>query len=112
VDEEDAAALEDEAHLVLVVPVLAAELREHRLQVRGLAPHVDHVGRDVAAAGLEPRDLGVVGREHLVRRGGGRERVRRRPALVVDADRCEELRDRLLPLHDPVLGRNPDRRHL
>ena len=76
---------EDEAHLVLVVPMLAAELREHGVEARGVGPHVDHVGGHVAAAGLQAVDLGAVGLEHLGRGGGGRHRVRRRPPLVVDA---------------------------
>ena len=34
VDVEQPAPFDDEAHFVLVVPVLAAELREHRVEVR------------------------------------------------------------------------------
>ena len=48
-DMKQAPAPDDEPYLVLVVPVLGAELREHRLEVGGRRGDVDDVGRDVAA---------------------------------------------------------------
>ena len=59
------AALDDEPHFVLVVPVLGVELREHRVEARRVGLDVDDVGGDVAAARLELVDLAGVRREHL-----------------------------------------------
>ena len=51
------AALDDEPHFVFVVPVLAAELREHHVEVGRLRFDVDDVGGDVAAALLQRIDF-------------------------------------------------------
>src|SRR5262249_58047677 len=66
VDVEQAAPFDDETDLVFVVPVLAAELREHHVEVRRIGLDVDHVGGHVAAARFERGDLGVVGVENLL----------------------------------------------
>jgi len=50
---------DDEPYLVLVVPVLGAELREHRLEVGGRRRDVDDVGRDVAAPGFQLLNSGA-----------------------------------------------------
>ncbi len=57
VDVEQATAVDNEADLVLVVPVLAIELREHDLEVGRISADVDHVGRHISAPRLERFDL-------------------------------------------------------
>ena len=89
-DVEQPASFDDEAHFVLVVPVLAAELREHRVEVRRLGLDVDHVGVDVAAARLERVDLRRLGGEDLLGGGSGSTGRSRHPALILDAVLGEE----------------------
>ena len=74
-DVEDAPPLDDEPHLVLVVPVLAAELREHAVEAGRRRLHVDHVRGDVPALRLQSLDLAAVGRQDVFRRRVGGHRV-------------------------------------
>ena len=64
VDVEQAAAFDDEADFVFVVPVLAVERASIASRFGVSGRHVDHVGRHVAAARLELVDLAGVGGEH------------------------------------------------
>ena len=58
-----AATLDDEPHLVFVVPVLGVEAIEHRVETRRVGKHVDDVGGHVAALRVQLVDLLFVGRE-------------------------------------------------
>src|SRR5581483_5850332 len=49
---EYAASCNDESDFVLIVPMLAAEFRKHRIEVRGLRIDVDDVRGDVTADAL------------------------------------------------------------
>ena len=66
---KQAAALHDESDFVFVMPVFAAELREHGVQVRGLRADVDHIGGHVAAGRLQFVDLVAVRLKHRVGAG-------------------------------------------
>ena len=103
VDVEKPAPFDDEAHLVLVVPVLDVELVEHRVEVRGSGIDVDDVGGDVAAFLFELLDLGAVGLEDLLGRRVRGHGMGRLPALVVDAEAGEIRGDLLFVLYLPVL---------
>ena len=76
---EDALSFEHEPNFVLVVKVLAVELRADRVEVRRRRAQLDDVLLDVAALGLEHvhRRLvaGGLGREALVEDAFGRENV-------------------------------------
>ena len=89
------AAVNDETHLVIVVPMLPAELRQHLLQARRLRLDVDHIRRDVAAAGLEPFDIFGVSLEDLVCGCAGSDEAGRSPAFVVYPDTFELARNLL-----------------
>ena len=101
---------DDEADFVLVVPVLAAELREHRVEPGRRGRHVDDVGGDVAAARPELRELALVRFEDArgrCRRDLGRDV----DALVVDPDRGQLAPNVCWIGHPAPLGGNPDGRH-
>ena len=85
VEMKHAPALEREANLILGVGVLLVEPVEHRVEAGGLGPHVDHVGGDEAAPGLERVDLGGVGRKDRLGVGGGIDPVFQRPLGKLDA---------------------------
>src|SRR6266487_7091256 len=72
VNVKQAAATDDESDLVLVVPMLRAELGEHRVEIGRRGRDVDDVRRDVSAAGLQLVDFRRVRRQYGLRR-----RVRR-----------------------------------
>src|SRR5579862_3165036 len=107
VDMEEAMALDDEAHLVLVVPVFFAESGEHHVQVRGLRLDVDHVGRHVAPISLEGLDLIGVGPENLLLSRFARERIRRCPSLIADGEARQKGAYRLGVFDPPILLRYP-----
>ena len=90
VDVEEAAAMNDEADLVLGVPVLAAELGEQGVEVGDLGVDVDDVGGDVAALALEAADGLLVGGEDFVGGGIFGEGVGALEAAVPDAELFEE----------------------
>src|SRR5437867_5026602 len=92
-DVKEAAPLHDEPHLVFVVPVLAAEPGEHRVQARSIGPDVDDVGRRVTAARLELIDLVRIGCQNLVRGRRRRHLTLGFPTLVGNAVRLKKTRD-------------------
>src|SRR5437764_1063493 len=53
---ENSASLNDETYLILVVPVFAAEPREHCIETRCLRVHVDNIGGHIPAARLQLLD--------------------------------------------------------
>ena len=108
---EQPPAADDEADLVLVMPMLGAELREHGLEIRRGRRDVDDVGRHVAAARLQLVDFGRIGGKHRVRWRIRRGTLGERPALVVDAQRCEILGDLSLRRECPLFGGNLHRCH-
>src|SRR5262245_56235866 len=57
---KEAAALDDETDLVFIMPVLAAEFREHRVKIWSLGIDVDHVRCHISAGCFEFLDLGKV----------------------------------------------------
>src|SRR6266508_1878291 len=89
------ATMNDETHLVIVVPVLTAEFRQHLFQARGLRLDIDHVRCDVAAAGFEPFDIFGVSPQDLVRGCAGSDGAGRLPPFVVYSDAFEMARDLL-----------------
>ena len=80
-----------------------------RLGVSG--PHVDHVGRLIAAACLERLDLLRVGRQHRIGGGIGVDRLVGRPLFVVDAVCRKEGRDRRGVAEHGVFGRDSNECH-
>src|SRR4029450_7682887 len=110
-DVEEAAALDDEGHLVLVVQVLAREALEHGVEVRRLRLHVDDIGNNVAAARLEVVDLGRPRREDLVGRGRARHTRRVAGPLVLNAVLGEKATDGLGVGDRAILVRNPEQCH-
>src|SRR5215471_3737834 len=103
---EEAASLNDEAHFILVVPMLAAELRQHRIEVRRLRRHADHVRRDVSAPRFQVVDLVGVGPKDLVLRRARFNRMSRLPHVVLDSDFTEVLRDLGLAGDCPIFLRD------
>ena len=85
--------MDDEADLVLGVPVLAAELCEQGVEVGDLGVDVDDVGGDVAAFALEAADGLLVGGEDFVGGGIFGEGVGALEAAVPDAELFEEGAD-------------------
>src|SRR2546422_1385041 len=110
-DVEQPAALDDEPHLVLVVPVLGVELVQHGLEAGCLWRDVDHVGSHVATPRLHPVNLARVGGQDFLGRGVQHQRMRRLPTFVVDSDACQVRAHRFGLCEAPVLVRNPDRSH-
>src|SRR5262249_30492735 len=84
-DVEDPLPGDDQPDLVLVVPVLAGKFGEHRFEPGSRGGHVDDVGRDVAAARLQLRELALV-RVEDARGRCRRDLGRGVDALVVDPD--------------------------
>ena len=111
VDVEQAPAFDDEPHFVLVVPMLAAELREHDVEVRRLRLDVDHVRRHVAAPRLQRVDLAPVGGQQRVSGRVRRHGLRGRPSLVLDTVFREERLDGVSIAERQVLGRDLDDGH-
>src|SRR5262245_49920764 len=64
----------DEAHLVVVVPVLAVEFGQHLIQALCLRFDVDHVRRDVTAALFELLYLGRIRGQNIFRWRVSRDR--------------------------------------
>ena len=85
--------MNDEADLVLGVPVLAAELGEQGVEVGDLGVDVDDVGGDVATLALEAADGLLVGGEDFVGGGIFGEGVGALEAAVPDAELFEEGAD-------------------
>src|SRR5207249_453172 len=63
---EQPPARDDEAHLVLVVPVLAVEFDKHLVEAWSLRPDIDDVRRDVPSALLQLLDLGGIGGDDVL----------------------------------------------
>src|SRR5262249_11210806 len=106
------AALDNQPDLVLVVPVLAAELRQHGLEARCVRVDVDDVSGNIAAAGLQLVDLRRAGRQDLVGRRSRLENALGQPSLVLDAALEQVGTDRLWITKRPVLVRNAHGRHV
>ncbi len=66
---KQAAAVDDEADFVFVVPVLGIEPGQHAVEAGRVRLHVDDVGGDVAAARFELVDLPGVGGENRLGTG-------------------------------------------
>src|SRR5215467_14640414 len=109
---EEAASLNDEAHFILVVPMLAAELRQHRIEVRRLRRHADHVRRNVPAPRFQVFDLVGVGPKDLVLRRARFNWMSRLPYVVLDSDFSEILRDLGLAGDCPIFLRDSKYCHL
>src|SRR5206468_4086391 len=78
-------ALDDETHFVLVVPVLAIELCDHRIKSRGLSVDGDHIGSDVAPRRLQFFDFLCVSLENFFCRGIRLHGMLGLPVFIPDA---------------------------
>ena len=85
-DMKQAAAGNDEAHLVLIVPVFYLELGQHRVQLGRLGVDIDNVSGGVTALGFESIDLRRVGFEYLLRGGTRPEVAVRIPSFAIDPE--------------------------
>src|SRR5262249_7712350 len=94
VEMKQPAPFDDEPHLVIVMPVLAVEFSQHLLQAWRLRFDVNHVGRNVPAALLEPVYLSRICGENFFRRRGLRNRYRRLPDFIINADASQINGDR------------------
>src|SRR5690606_34466568 len=90
---EQARAVHEEAHLVLLVVVLLEEGGARLFPVRVVRADADHVHGGEAAFGADPVDVRLVGGEHLLGRGDGGDGRRGRPALEAQADLRQLARD-------------------
>ena len=106
VNVEETTAFHDKANLVFVVPMLAAELRQHHVEIRRRRRHVDHVRGGVTAARLQFLNLVAVRVEHCfgIRIRGNDPRGL--PSLVRDAVRREEARDSIVTVDCLLAFRN------
>src|SRR5262249_25665434 len=83
---KQAAALNNETHLVFVMPMFAAEFGEHGIQIGSLRADIDDVCGDVSAGRLQLVDFIGVGVEDFFLRSIGIQWVRRLPDVVLDTD--------------------------
>src|SRR2546427_7968473 len=97
---EDAASLHDKTNFVFAVDMFAAELRKHRIQTGCLWIYIDDVRRHIATTRFQFLDVGGIRAKDVFLRCVGRERLRRFPDLIIDADFAQILHD---------LGFIPDR---
>src|SRR6185503_3569512 len=95
-------ARDDESHFIFVMPVFAVELREHLVESRRCWIDVDYVSSNVPAANLQLIDLSGVRLKNLFGRSIVRNRVRRLPALVIDAVPCKTRHDLVVSLEGCV----------
>jgi hypothetical protein len=87
------------------------ETVEHGLEARDVGGDVDDVGRDVATALFEDFELRGVGGEDFVGRGLVGDAVGDGPAILVDAERFEEIAHGVGGAEEAVFGRDADECH-
>ena len=87
VQAEQTLPLDEEAHFILGVGVLAQELLTERILLGMVRGHVYRIDREVAALGLQTLDFRGVGGEYVVVAGVRSDRPGSLPALEADARR-------------------------
>src|SRR5262249_54076841 len=93
VNMKQAAPGNNETDLVFFVPMFTVELRQHRLESRGVRRNIDDVGSDVATTNLQSFDLVGVCAQNLVRRRIRCYSVLGFPVVILDATRPKICRD-------------------
>ncbi len=83
---EQAAASDEEAHLVLGVTMLVKKFGAQLVLLRMIPGHTDDIDGHVAALGHQPIDLRPVGGDHVLLAGAGGDRCAGVPALQLHAD--------------------------
>ena len=63
---EKSTALDDESHLVFIVPMLAIKLRQHRFQLRSFGFDIDYIRSSVGPTCFEPVNFLRVGGKNLL----------------------------------------------
>ena len=111
VDVEEAAAFDDEADLVFVVPMLGTELGEHGVEVWRRRRNVDHIRSRVSAASLQLLNLVAVRLKDRFGAGIGGNVPPGFPSLVRDAVSCQEARDFLFVVDGLLAFRNSYQGH-
>src|SRR5215472_10335047 len=102
---------DDEAHLVFIVPVLATELRQHRLQTGCSRLDIDHIGGDIAATNFQRLDLLSVCAQDLVAWRIKSHRMCRSPPFIIDADTPEVGSDLIIIAQGPIIIADCYQRH-
>src|ERR1043166_605257 len=100
-DVKQAAALDDEADFVFIVPMLAVEAVKHGFEAGRRGRNVNDVGGDVTALGFEAIDFRSVSGEDFGGGSAGREFMRRLPSFVSDANSAEVV------AHFKILRKSP-----
>src|SRR5207253_744968 len=111
-DVKQSPTVNDEAHFIFIVPVLAIELSQHRLQAWGLGFHINHIRRDIATMHLELVYFRAISRKDFFGRCVGFDSVRRLPPFVIDSDARQVCGNSCWVTQSPIFIRYPDDRHI
>jgi hypothetical protein len=108
---KNASSFDGESDFVFRMGMFFVELLEHRIQVRGVGVHVDHVRRNVAPRGFDLFDLRPVFVEDIGIGGILGESSRDLPTFEPNSKGFEEIDDFVVFGQVSILRRNVNGRH-